>query len=268
MNFTTALSNEQIASYAPSAMAIAPYHAQSDRYAFIPTSRVIDGMRDSGFLPVKASQSKSRIAGKSDFTKHMIRFRAADSLNRQSLVGDAIPEIVLVNSHDGTSAYKLFFGIFRLVCSNGMIVADSLLGSINIRHTGNIVKEVIEGSQNLIQSVPTVLDTVKKWETIELAPAESLALATAAHTYRFADAETQVTPERLLQTRRYADNGNDLWKTFNRVQENLTKGIRGRVDRSTGQRTGARGIKSIDGDVKLNRALWAMAEKLAEIKSA
>ena len=268
MNYTTALSNEQIQVAAPSAFAVTPYFKQSDRYAFVPTSRVIDGMRDSGFLPVKASQSKSRIEGKSDFTKHMIRFRSVDALNRQSLVGDAIPEIVLINSHDGTSAYKLFFGIFRLVCSNGMVVADSLLGSINIRHTGNIVKEVIEGSQNLIQSVPTVLDVVKQWETIELAPAESLALATAAHTYRFADAETQVTPERLLQPRRYADNGTDLWKTFNRVQENLTKGIRGRVDRSTGQRTGARGIKSIDGDVKLNRALWAMAEKLAEIKSA
>ena len=71
----------------------------------------------------------------------------------------------------------------------------------------------------------------------------------------------------MLQPRRYADNGTDLWKTFNRVQENLTKGIRGRVDRSTGQRTGSRGIKSIDGDVKLNRALWAMAEKMAELKA-
>jgi hypothetical protein len=266
MNITTALSDEQIQTLAPSVFATQPYEKQSSRYAFIPTSRVIEGMRDAGFVPVRASQSRSRVEGKSDFTKHLVRFRSQDALAVQ--VGDSLPEIVLINSHDGTSAYKLFFGIFRLVCSNGMVVADSMLGSINIKHIGDVVREVIEGSQKLIQSTPAILDTVKQWETIELAPAESLALATAAHTYRFADAETHVTPERLLQPRRYADNGNDLWKTFNRVQENLTKGIRGRVDRITGQRTGSRAIKSIDGDVKLNRALWTMAEEMAKIKAA
>lgn len=270
MKFTTALSNDQILAVAPSAFATEPWAGQSDKYEFIPTVEIINAMRESGFAPFKASQSSTRIEGKELFTKHMIRFRSLDTLAKTAIVGDSLPEIVMINSHDGTSAYKLFFGIFRLVCSNGMVVADSLLGSINIRHVGDVVREVIAGSKQLVESTPAVMDTVAKWQTIDLAPAESLALATAAHTYRFADADfvpADVTPERLLRSNRYNDNGTDLWRTFNRIQENTTQGIKGRRDRVTGRNTGLRGIKSIDGDVKLNRALWAMAEKMAALKA-
>ena len=78
MNYTHALSNDEIRRYAPSAFAIEPYHGQSNRYTFIPTSSVIDGMRAAGFLPVSASQSRARLADRKDYTKHMIRFRAAN----------------------------------------------------------------------------------------------------------------------------------------------------------------------------------------------
>src|ERR1019366_7313859 len=116
MSFTQELSTQQIQRYAPSAFAEQPYHAQSSRYAFIPTISIIDGMRQAGFLPVMASQSRTRIADKQGFTKHMIRFRSANSLQAgaSAIVGDSILEAVLINSHDGTSAYKLMCGVFRL----------------------------------------------------------------------------------------------------------------------------------------------------------
>src|SRR5882762_7334975 len=166
------LSNEQIQAYAPSAFAVTPYHMQSSRYAFIPTSAVIDGMRQAGFLPVKASQSRTRIADKKEFTKHMIRFRSESSVAAQAIVGDSVLEAVLINSHDGTSAYKLMCGIFRFVCSNGMVVADSLLESINIRHTGNVIEEVVAGSNRILENGPRVMDTVQAWKGIQLSQPE------------------------------------------------------------------------------------------------
>jgi len=261
---------ERIQELAPSAFAGQAYSGQSSRYAFIPTSQVIQSMLDSGFVPVQASQSAARVAEKFGFTKHMIRFRSQSSLTQDAVVGENVLEAVLVNSHDGSSAYKLMCGVFRFVCSNGMVVADSLLESIHIRHTGNVINQVLEGTRHIFAEAPKVMDTIGKWQGIELVPSEQLALAQSAHILRFptdSDGKTTtlVTPEMLLAPRRGDDQGPDLWKTFNRIQENSTKGLRRYAQ---GRRVSTRGIKSIDGDVRLNRALWSLAEKMAEIKAS
>ena len=272
MNYTASLSNEQIRHYAPSAFAVTPYHAQSSRYAFIPTSAVIDGMRSAGFMPVSVMQSRSRIADKKDFTKHMIRFRSAGSLEQRAVVGEQVIEAVLINSHDGTSAYKLMAGVFRFICSNGAVVSDSTMESINIRHTGNVIDEVIEGTSRIIENGPRVMEAIETWKGLTLNMPEQRLLAETAHSLRFpvdeetGTAHTEVTPEMLLSTRRSDDNRPDLWHTFNRIQENSLKGVRTRDARW--HRVTSRAVKGIDGDVKLNRALWSLAEKFAELKRA
>ncbi len=277
MNYSSELSTEYLQRVVPSAFAPSPYHAQSAKYAFIPTSAVIEGMRSAGFVPVNAMQSGCRLEDKRGFTKHMIRFRPVGSLQAQAVVGDSVLEAVLVNSHDGTSAYKLMCGVFRFVCSNGMVVADSMLESIHIRHMGNIIDQVIEGSSRIIESAPRVLDTIETWKTIELAPQEQLLLAETAHSLRFpaneegkeTPANHNVTPAMLLAARRSDDVAPDLWHTFNRIQENSLKGVKARVrDGWRINRVTSRAVKGIDGDVKLNRALWSLAEKMAELKQA
>lgn len=271
MNYTHALSTEQLQQRVPSAFAASPYHAQSTRYTFIPTAAVIEGMRAASLVPVQAIQSRCRIADKRDFTKHMIRFRHMGSLGQSAIVGDSVIETVLVNSHDGTSAYKLMCGVFRFVCSNGMVVADSMIESIHIRHTGNIIEQVIAGSERILSEAPRVADTIQSWRTIELTAPETKLLAETAHSLRFpvdeetGKASTAITPDHLLSARRHDDAGTDLWHTFNRIQENATKGMR---TWSHGHRTSSRAVKGIDGDVKLNRALWTMAEKFAALKTA
>jgi uncharacterized protein DUF932 len=44
----------------------------------------------------------------------MLRFRHED-VSQSLAVDDVIPEVVLINSHDGTSAYKLIAGLYRLM---------------------------------------------------------------------------------------------------------------------------------------------------------
>ena len=131
------LSLAEIASVAPSAMAVSRHSSRSDRYTYIPTSEVITGMEQAGFLPFSATQSRCRDAERRDFTKHMIRFRRMADIQRAAIVGELVPEIVLVNAHDGTAAYSLMAGIWRFVCGNGMMVSDSTLASIHIRHSGD-----------------------------------------------------------------------------------------------------------------------------------
>jgi hypothetical protein len=272
------LTIDQIARYAPSALATRPHESRSDRYTYIPTIDVIQGMIRAGFQPFSASQSRSRIEGKKEFTKHMIRFRhqAATGLAPAELlkVGDVVPEVVLINSHDGTSAYKLIAGMYRLVCSNGLMVSDSEIDSISVMHKGNILENVVESSYKLIEASANVVGTVQNWTNLQLTEGEQKAFAEAAHMVRFADAEgkitTPITAAQLLRPRRSEDTGADLWKTFNRVQENIIKGgLYGVVRDDNGRRLRAvstRQVKGIDQDVKLNRALWQLAERMAELK--
>jgi hypothetical protein len=269
------LTIEAIGHYAPSALAVMPHESRSTRYTYIPTVDIIKGMNSAGFLPFKATQSTTRDASRKEFTKHMIRFR---QMSQALKVGDIFQEIVLVNSHDGTSAYKLFAGLFRLACSNGMTVSESTLGSITVMHKGNIVDDVVNGSLQIASQSEKVLDTVNRWKSLQLTSGEQSAFASAAHTLRFADTEgkveTPITPAQLLHLRRTEDNGGDMWKTFNRVQENVIRG--GLAARQPsgyqdghyvrGRRVSTREVKGIDQDVKLNRALWQLAEKMEELK--
>jgi hypothetical protein len=283
--FQSALTVEAIRAIAPSAFAIAPHESRSNRYMYIPTSEVITALINQGFQPFMAAQSRSRIPGKSEFTKHMIRFRHSDSLATAS--PEAIPEVILVNAHDGTSAYKLFAGIFRMVCTNGMIVADSLVDSLSIQHKGNIVDQVIEGSFQIIGETARTLGRVDEFQQLRLTDGEQNAYADAARELRFADAEgtisTPITAAQLLQPRRSEDRDQsgstwnrpaaDMWHTLNVVQENVIKGGLTGIQRSTDEynrptrrRVTTREVKGIDQDVKLNRALWMLAERMAELK--
>src|SRR5262249_39803793 len=121
MQFTTTaplpvLDDDQLRRRVPSVFATAPWGGMSGRYRMVPTIDVVGMLRDRGFLPVRAEQSRTLVPGKGEFTRHMIRFRSAD-LMAPLAAGAEIPELVLVNAHDGTSAYKFLAGIFRLVCS-------------------------------------------------------------------------------------------------------------------------------------------------------
>lgn len=269
------LTIDQIAQYAPSALATQAHESRSSRYTYIPTVDVIKGMMSAGFLPYSASQSRSRIEGKSEFTKHMIRFRHQGITGLQEMtVGDIVPEVILVNSHDGTSSYHLMAGLFRKICMNGMFVADSTVDSLKVHHKGDIIAEVVDASNRIIENSQRSLTAATEWGRLQLTDGEQRAFAEAAHTVRFADAEgkvsTPITAAQLLSSRRSADQGTDLWRTFNRVQENVIKGGLHGVQRDDNGRrlrlVTTRQVKGIDQDVKLNRALWQLAERMAELK--
>jgi hypothetical protein len=46
----------------------------------------------------------------------------------------SFPKLVMVNSFDGSNAFKLLMGIFRMVCSNGMIVLSKEIANIQNKH--------------------------------------------------------------------------------------------------------------------------------------
>ncbi|EDT42417.1 protein of unknown function DUF932 [Burkholderia ambifaria MEX-5] len=134
------LSDDQIRRVAPSIFAEGKHESRSERYTYIPTIDVLRGLRNEGFQPFMVCQTRVRDQGKRDYTKHMLRLRHAEQIN-----GDEANEIVLLNSHDGTSSYQMLAGLLRFVCQNGMVAGDNV-ANIRVPHKGNIIQNVINGA--------------------------------------------------------------------------------------------------------------------------
>lgn len=259
------LADEVLRRFAPSIFAAEAHHSRSERYSYIPTINVLDGLRKEGFQPFAVAQSRCRSEGKKEFTKHMLRLRRPADIATQ---GEEVPEIILLNSHDGTSSYQMKSGMFRFVCFNGMVCGNTQ-HDIKVKHSGNIVDNVIEGAFTVVKDFEAVTGSVAEMKALTLSAPEQTAFAEAALTLRF-DTEEQaapVTATQMLLTRRHADAKSDLWTTFNRVQENAIRGgLNGR--NANGQRRATREVQGIDQNIKLNRALWMLAESMKQIKQA
>jgi len=255
------LTDEQIMRYAPSIFATDPHESRSAAYTYIPTSVVLEKLRKEGFSPFMACQARCRDEGKREFTKHMMRLRHASQIESAEA-----NEIVLLNSHDGTSSYQMLSGVFRFVCSNGMVWGDTQ-NDIRIRHKGNVVDNVIEGAFRVLEDFELVTASVDDMKSLSLNGGEQQAFARAALELKY-DSEAgplPVTESQVLQPRRRADAAGDLWTTFNRVQENMVRGgLPART--TTGRVRATREVTGIDQNVKLNRALWVLAEEMKRIK--
>ncbi|PTT92851.1 hypothetical protein DBR42_01235 [Pelomonas sp. HMWF004] len=257
------MSDDQIRAVAPSIFAESAHASRSERYTYLPTIDVINGLRREGFQPFAVAQTRVRDSGKAEHTKHMIRLRYASNINDSEA-----KEVVLLNSHDGSSSYQMLAGMFRFVCANGMVCGETH-SDIRVRHSGNIVDNVIEGATRVLDSFEEVTEQRDGMRALTLNEGEAQAFGRAALLLKYDDlaAPAPVTERQILNARRSADRGADLWTTFNVVQENLVRG--GLIGRSkTGKRATTRGVNGIDQSVKLNRALWQLAEEMRRLKAA
>ncbi|MBB1161530.1 DUF932 domain-containing protein [Aquariibacter albus] len=261
------LSEDQMRAAAPSVFAEGKHASRSERYTYIPTIEVLRGLRKEGFEPFMVAQGASRIEGKAEFTKHMIRMRHAGQVQARPEAN----EIILINSHDGASSYQMLAGLFRFVCCNGLVVGQ-VVEDIRIPHKGNVQGEVIEGAFRVLDEFEAVEASAEGMKALTLRPEEQTAFATAALALRFGErGEDQppppVTAAQLVEARRPEDLGQSLWTTFQRVQENVMRG--GQPGRSVqGRRLHTRPVGSIDRGVSLNRALWVLAEEMRRIRAA
>ena len=256
------LSDDQIRTVAPSIFADAPHESRSQRYAYIPTATVLTELRKEGFQPFMVTQTRVRDEGKREHTKHMVRLRHANQINHAEA-----DEIILLNSHDGSSSYQLLAGAFRFVCKNGLVCGDTL-ADVRIPHKGNIIRQVIEGAYDVLDGFELVHERRDEMRGITLDRGEAEVFAHAALSLKYDDPTTPapITETQLLMPRRRDDDRPDLWSAYNRVQENLTQGgLHGRT--ATGRRHSTRPIQGIDQNVKINRALWMLAEGMKRLKA-
>ena len=270
VNLHNPLTRDQVAAAIPAVTALCPHSSRSDRYAHVTTMDVVDAVMSKGLVPYSVSAALTRKEDRRGYQKHMLRFR----LPGTTAFGTGAPEVVLVNSHDGTSSFQVYMGMIVFACANGLVVG-SKWQSYNVRHSGaDIVPKVIDAAYTVVEDFGKLAPRVADMQRITLSDSQAYTFAERAHTLRFGeisedDKRLLPSPAALLRARRSVDANSSLWSVYNRVQENvIAGGVRSNhlVPQAGGwnkvRRSSTRPVGTIDSQIKLNRSLWDMAEEL------
>ena len=242
----------------PSIFAERPSPLVSNKYQFIRTSDVLESLSSLGWNPRQMSEVKARKPHTKGFQKHLIRLSNPEFKTQN--VGDEVPELVLTNSHNGKNSFSFRIGIYRLVCSNGLVIPTEEFTNITVKHVGNMASEIQEVIQKMSGSFSTVYADINKMKTRKMTQKERSAFARAAAKLRSTTLTERISSnvEEVISTRRSEDEGDDLWKVYNRAQENLMHG-NFEIKTKKGSRKGT-SIKSIDRGIKMNEDLWNLAK--------
>lgn len=257
------LSNNDIIEMAPAAGAWGPMEGVSSKYSFVPTVKAIDLLREVGWQPIFASQSGVRKSERAGYQKHLIRFAQPDLIMRDERI-----DLLLYNSHDRGCSFKLMAGIYRFVCSNGLVVGDEY-ANFSHKHIGFNPDNFMQSAVQIAGSAGEIAGQMDELKQIELVPQAQSAFAKAAHKLVYDEPdEAPIQPGDLLESRRYEDKGNDVWSTYNRLQENIINGgLSGLKIGSNGRRrrVTTRPVKALDKNLKLNQALWVLTQEMGKL---
>jgi len=257
------LTTQELKTLAPAAFATSPAAHCSPRYRMFPTTQVVELLAQEGFVPVEARQDRSRSAEVDPaHARHLVRFRLPGVSDRKtSAVGELSADIILINSSDGRTPFSLDMGVFRKVCSNGMVARVSG-DKLHQPHEHVTAESVLQRAMAISKQSKPLFDKIKHWSGIRLDASRTAAFAQRAAELRWDDKAGMYVPADLIAPRREEDREDTLWNIFNRAQEN---GMRGGVTGQTaaGRRVTTRAIGSIDGEMTFNTRLWELADEFA-----
>ena len=265
------MTKDQLKEVCPLAFAEAPTNPDvSGKYLFVNTETIVDDLDKLGWKPVQAAQRKSR--GKSTiFSKHMVAFQNPDIMIKGKDGDDSFPRIIMTNSHDGMQAFKFSVGIFRLVCSNGLVVADEQFSDFKIKHKGYSFEELRGVVNEAVADLPNKVEVLNDMKQRILSKEEKSKLALDAMLIRAGIVPgsekakkfnyDDETIEDILDPKRDEDKGDSLWAVFNVIQEKITQGdfhaaLTGAKVRKV------RAIRSFEKDIKVNKELFKLATAL------
>ena len=240
----------------------------SKHYSFVPTSNVINDLRSMGWECVDAKQVKARKKSTRGYQKHMLTFEHPDYKTEGA---EEYPQLLLTNSHDGGNAFTLSAGIFRLVCSNGLVIKTEDYGSARLVHKGYSFEAVQELVNTFVETIDETLTRITAMKEVELDKAQQIEFAKQAALLRFTAKSYNednigdiVDLDDLLNVERKEDAGDGLWEVFNRVQESLVNGkysyaMNGKVNAADSKTRKARPIKNFKQSIDVNKKLSELA---------
>ena len=260
---------EDLQNHVPAAFATHPHPDRSDRYSFVSTITLLDTFEKLGWIPYSAKQH-----GQNQYGRHIIRLNNEDFGNL-ALKGDAVkPHILLDNSHDGYTPASLHLGLFRLVCTNGLVIAvPGMATELKFRHINidraelmQLLSEAAEQYRNIGLHIGDMQNRVLTTDEKEAFAIKAISLREPNRfinpdgTINATGITQSMNPKALLEPVRPQDESSDLWTTFNLIQERSVKGLYERKTK-TGRKSSPREITNAARNLDFNKKLWAVAEQ-------
>ena len=128
------------------------------------------GNRSSLTKPVRAEQQPVHLEARAGFLMHMIRFARRDDITAFSsrILGDVRPELILRNSHDRSSSFRIDAGLFRLACLNGLVVSDRLIDRVTVPHVRVSLQAFVHAASHISERSPLAAETINRWRAHRL----------------------------------------------------------------------------------------------------
>ena len=252
--------------YCPAIFATEAHESRGPRYQYIPTIEPLEALLDRGWGVFEASQVNAQDQTKAPFVRHSLRLRKLDQQQLTNRYGgplDGTAELTLTNAHDGTAAYVLSAGYFRIVCSNGLTCGKSIASHRIVHAVGRATGEIIDVASRIVEDdFPRMVEQISHFQEATLSEEQTYSLARTAMELRYGHAVGPFPMEDLLKVRREVDAGNIAWNVLNRIQENVMNG--GWETRSlwSGRRSRVRPVEAIVPSAKINVGLWSACEEL------
>ena len=272
----------------PAVNAVSPSPRVSPSYKFVPTTEYIAAMQSNGWEVENQRTVKTRNSAEAPYAKHMVTMRKIGELEKNIALGGLSSRFHLINSHNGSSSVQGFLGMFRKICSNGIVIGSSLMQSFKFSHTLKAKTVADNITEQFLTRHTDAIETAERWAGITLNHQQCVSLCRTAAELRGINVDglnassigyalglpfaSQDRREEVLNApsveqailgmnvaRRREDMGNNLWSTFNRIQENMMQG----GFRLSGAKRSMRKVGAIDATVDFNRKLWDAAEKIA-----
>ena len=249
---------DEMRNLAPALFTTSPHPKMSDRYSFTNTYDILRHMHNKGF------KVTSVMGGRKRYNKVLVRMRHPAYDKR-----DDVPELALLDSHDGTSRIKSFLGILKMVCMNGMMAGDAIYSKSYIHNAPDLMEQVLLDLDDLDEPIARLQARVDKMKAYHTNVAERIALADTVIKTRFGDERPAsfIADMRrsMLKVRRNDDEGDDMYTVMNVIQENILRGGMQYVTNHTVRRVAA--INSVDRNININKVLWSTAEDLISVPS-
>lgn len=264
---------EELKEIAPSIFTKKGSDKTSSKYTHIPTDRVINDLELLGWKVVDAKEVNAR--QDKGYQKHLVVFRNPDvSINKKSTNVDGevfedivFPQILVTNSHDGKNSFKFQAGLYRMVCENGLVIADQQFEDYTIRHMGYDFEALQGVIKDMISNLDLTVESMNKMRKIELDENQQFEFAKKLLDIRVEGTDNMYKEDQIgdiLVPQRKEDFGDDLWSVFNRVQENIVEGNFKYYNAKTlGSERQARPIKNFKQDMDVNKKLFSAALEYA-----
>lgn len=234
-NLQKFLTEDEIRQRCPLVFATSPTNSKvSEKYTVANTYTVIQDMEKLGWRVVRAAQRRATKKSSGRFSYHMVALQNPDIKITKQVDGgeetvECFPQIILTNSHDGLSCFQFRVGLYRCICSNGLVISDAELSEFKIRHIYYSFENLRAVVGRILEALPSKVERMSQMSNVLLSEDQKLDFAKKALSIRKGVKEEELqadeeTYKDLLTPVRKEDEGSSLWNVYNVLQEKIVKG--------------------------------------------